>query len=155
VPPIPGYSGENSTLFQEICAEPQFQAALQERGVANFTTSELVDRGRTTFYLGFSWVDPCGNASRYSPTNQCAFQEYWEANVTSGTISGPVTTEGPVICSCGEVAAASTRLQPVAILLIGGIVAVAASLLGVMLLRRRAAARRVPGSPNSRGPPST
>lgn len=153
-PPIPGYSGENSTLFEEICGEPSFQAALEERGFANFTTSELVVSGGTTFYLGFSWVAPCGNTTEYAPANDCEFQEDWQANVTSGTIAGPVSIEGPVICSCGEETAPAPSLLPIVIPLGLAPVAITAPALAVVILRRRVAIRPPPDESDSRRPPS-
>lgn len=137
-------SSLNSTYFREACAEPSFQAAFDQWGLSNFTTGSGGGRGWVDNYYEFDWVGACTNASMARFGLQCSFQEYWTANLTSGTLSGPTVQEGPSACGCGMQPApgllwlspflAGPGLSALGVLLAGCVAS--ASVVLVMALRR-------------------
>lgn len=129
----------NSSLFQKVCTEPSFAAALQMWGVANFTFGSASSAGYETLYYGFFWSAPCSNPN--STGSVCSEQEYWTGNVTTQTVTGPFFKETPFICMCGAVLARPPPSPPTVALLTWvpalGLLAGAALAIGVSIRRRR------------------
>src|SRR5271155_3043912 len=109
----------SSELYGRICSASGFQALLTQWGIANYSVGETIAPTWTVVYLGFIWVGSCGNSSWAAYGPQCADQEYWGANVTSGTISGPSLSESPLTCACGPELARSSNPWSLDILIVG------------------------------------
>jgi hypothetical protein len=133
--PSPWYS--NSPLYPQICGEPAFQAVLEQVGISNFTWDLASGPAWVVVYPTFNWVGSCGNSTWASYEPQCEDQEYWAANITAGTISGPTVWEGPLTCACGEESASQANPWPFVILLWGSTVAVAAVVVSAVVWWRR------------------
>jgi hypothetical protein len=95
----------NSSLFQEACNEPEFMAAVQEWGASNFTYASGGGDGYSDFYYTFEGIVACQNAS---DGTQCQQQEWWVANETTNSVSGPFYSQYPEICLCAEQPAPSS-----------------------------------------------
>jgi len=89
----------NTTLFEKVCTQPSFVQAYNLHGVQGFTAGESSQGyGRwVDVYYAFDWTASCTNRSWGVGT--CSEQEYWDANVTTGNISGPFFAEFPASCS--------------------------------------------------------
>jgi hypothetical protein len=139
----------NSSLFQEACNEPAFLSAVEEWGTSNFTYGVGVSHGFRALYYTFEGQVACQNASDGS---QCEEQEWWVANETTNSVSGPFYSQYPEICFCGEQpvpspepAAPTVWWIVVAAGLFGGALTV-----GSAIRRRRTGGR---GSSTGAGPP--
>jgi len=142
----------NSTLFLEVCSEPAFQTAYDLRGVGAFTTGGIGGPGWEDDVYGFGWTAACRNATWAG--QQCQEQEYWVANLTSNSVSGPFFEEGPG--SCSGCPSGSILTTPAGLLFIGA--GSAAVIVTLLVLRRRRLARAPTGPVPSRprtpeGPP--
>jgi hypothetical protein len=92
--------GVNSSLFLEVCTEPSFAAALASYGVQNFSYGWESLGGQIVLYgYSFLWTGACPPTSLTSGSGLCAYQESWEANATSGNVSGPYLHVGPAACT--------------------------------------------------------
>lgn len=142
--PTPSPWDPDSPLYPQICGQPAFQALLDQWGFSNFTWGRTTAPTWTVVWLGFNWVGSCYNSTwaRYGP--QCVDQEYWGANITSGTITGPTVSEGPLACACAEETGRLAPPWPLAILVAGPVVGGIAVCVGVVFWRRR---RRPPTAP--------
>jgi hypothetical protein len=130
----------NTTYFMQACSEPSFQAAFDQWGLANFSTSSGGGPGWADNYYEFDSVGACNDASAVKFGPQCALQEYWTVNLTTQKVSGPTILEGPVACACPAQLAhgpASLVVPAILVVLAGGAAAAAA----VLLMRRRRRAR--------------
>jgi hypothetical protein len=87
----------NSSAFLQVCSEPSFQSAYDQRGEQEFFTGGSSGPGFSTGYYGFEWTGACHNSSWAG--GQCSEQEYWAVNQSSGAISGPFYQEGPPVCA--------------------------------------------------------
>jgi hypothetical protein len=141
------YPGINSTMFQEICALPAFQSALQEWGVSNFTAGGATGANWSIEYFGFFWIGSCLNSTWAGVEPQCSDQEYWAANLTSGMISGPILSEGPITCACPAAEAPGTP-PIIGGILVAAVVAGAVLALVVILVRRKVRPPSAPPPPS-------
>jgi hypothetical protein len=92
--------GVNSALFLEVCAEPSFATALASYGVQNFSYGWESLEGQILLYdYYFLWTGACPPTSLTNGSGLCGYQESWEANATSGNVSGPYLHEGPAACT--------------------------------------------------------
>jgi hypothetical protein len=148
--PSPSPWDSNSSLYPQICDLSAFQALLDRWGDSNFSWGMTSSPSWDVVWLTFSWVAACDNSTLASEYGQCAHQEYWGANITSGAISGPTSREGPETCACGEVPARPASPWPPAIVEVGSGAAAAIATLGVVvwLRRRRPAAPTTAALPN-------
>ncbi len=85
------YPNVNSTMFQEICAEPSFQSALDQWGVTNFSTGTSFGPGWADDYYQFVGVGYCSNTSWGGNDQPCSVQEDLdrESHVRGGVGADP------------------------------------------------------------------
>jgi hypothetical protein len=122
----------SSTLFLEVCNESSFQIAYEQQGVQHFFTGYSGGHGFEVEYYGFEWEATCHNSSWVG--QQCGEQEYWAANLTSNTTSGPFFQESPPICDCPSQGFPYT---PVGLLIPGAIVVTSGGIIMLAVVRRR------------------
>lgn len=130
---IAEYPQVNSTMFREVCSEASFQAAFDALGVANFAYGSGGGGGYNySIFWQFEWVAPCTNLT-VAGTN-CTHQEYWVGNPETGEVSGPYTTQQPVICFCGVILVPSPQSPPtsplfaIVVLLSGAVIGIGIAL---------------------------
>jgi|HubBroStandDraft_1064217.scaffolds.fasta_scaffold261067_1 hypothetical protein len=117
----------NSTLFQEVCAEPAFQAAYQEAGLGNFTYGEAGGPNGGYLTWQFSWEAPCTNSTLKGMS--CTFGEYWLGYPSNSTVMGPFTTQSLSACGCGLVPRTNSVVAPEDV--VTAAILVAAAIVGV------------------------
>jgi hypothetical protein len=151
----------NSSLFQEVCNEPAFLSAVQEWGTSSFWYAEGVSHGYRDLYYTFTGPVACQNASEGT---QCEEEEYWAANTTTNSVSGPFYSQYPEACACEYQPAPSPTeavlLVPLALLvaaggLIGGALAVIIATLGRSVRSRDSSRRSSPPSDRPSEPPGS
>jgi hypothetical protein len=122
----------SSALFLEVCNESSFQSAYEQQGVQHFFAGYSEGHGFEVDYYGFEWEATCHNSSWAG--QQCGEQEYWAANLTSNTTSGPFFQESPPICDCPSQGFPYT---PVGLLIPGAIGVTSAGIILLAVMRRR------------------
>ena len=119
----------NSTMFQQVCAEPSFQSAFASWGAANFSYGY---GSNSSIFWQFYWVAPCTNASWAGMS--CTYQEYWDGDLATGAVGGPFLMQHLAICACGVVlvksppGAAPSVVFPLLVLGTGALVGAGATL---------------------------
>ncbi len=146
--PTPSPWETNSSLLPQICGEPSFQTLLEQVGVENFTWGLATGPTWVVVYPTFNWVGSCGNSTWASYGPQCENQEFWAANITAGTISGPVHNEGPLVTECCAEPAPQPNpplSSPFDYVLAWVVLAAVAAIVGVVLWIRFRPYRPLPG----------
>jgi hypothetical protein len=157
-PPIPFPNltdGQVAQWFDQVCVLPTFADLLASHGVENFTLGAGGNflSGTVNVTFGFEWAAACPTGTSLPADSECAWQEYWSANATSGTISGPFTDTSPAVYHGASSAPPAPPSSPPAPSNAGGWIAAgilwtlgAAVVAGAVLWERT---RRPPGAPGT------
>jgi hypothetical protein len=149
--PSPSPSDRNSPLYPQVCGLPAFQALIDQWGVSNFSWGMTSGPTWNVVWLQVMWVTPCNESLSSSPGVPCQHQEYWGANITSGTITGPTVQVYPITACYGCPAVPTQQSGPTLGTWPGWILYVVVSAAGIAALgaffawKRRGRPKRLPG----------